>query len=161
MVARAVYDRYNGIPNPPFMRNPWSEIECGVHYARAMSSWSMLTAAQEFTYCGPEGLIGFDPRISPENHRSFFSTAEGWGTFEQRRTSTSQVNSFALAYGALKLQTISLSMPEGVRPLSVVSAIGRSAIKPNLERDGSKLTLRFAEPVELKAGEKLTIEAEW
>lgn len=161
MVARAVHDRYNGVPNPPFRRNPWNEIECGQHYARAMSSWSMLTAAQGFAYCGPDGSIGFDPRLQPENHRSFFAVAEGWGTFEQKRTSTSQVNTLSLAYGALNLRTVSLRVPEGMRPPSVSAGVRRRAMTPIVERDGSRLTLRFTEPLELRAGDKLSIKVDW
>ena len=42
-IIKGARDRYDGIPEPPIGRNPWNEIECGGHYARAMSSWSILT----------------------------------------------------------------------------------------------------------------------
>src|SRR5205807_3167307 len=35
-IAKAVRDRYDGQ-----RRNPWNEVECGNHYARALSSWSL------------------------------------------------------------------------------------------------------------------------
>ena len=41
-IIKGARDRYDGIPEPPIGRNPWNEIECGGHYARAMSSWSIL-----------------------------------------------------------------------------------------------------------------------
>ena len=43
-IVKGARDRYDGIPRPPIERNPWNEIECGGHYARAMSSWSLLLA---------------------------------------------------------------------------------------------------------------------
>jgi len=38
-VVRGVRDRYDGR-----RRNPWNEVECGSHYARALASWSVLLA---------------------------------------------------------------------------------------------------------------------
>src|SRR5947199_4066451 len=54
IVAKAARDRYDGLPRPPIARNPWDEIECGGHYARAMSSWSLLLALSGWEYDGPE-----------------------------------------------------------------------------------------------------------
>ena len=33
-------------------RNPFSESECGHHYARSMASWSAIIALSEFQYSG-------------------------------------------------------------------------------------------------------------
>ena len=73
-VVKAMHERYTD-----GMRNPWNEIECGDHYARAMSSWCVLLAAQGFTYHGPRGRIGFDPRVTPENHQSVLLGGRGLG----------------------------------------------------------------------------------
>ena len=58
-IVKAARDRYDGIPRPPIGRNPWNEIECGGHYARAMSS---LVAARWRSrvadYDGPAGTLG-------------------------------------------------------------------------------------------------------
>jgi uncharacterized protein (DUF608 family) len=160
-VVKAVSDRYNGVPNPPFKRSPWNEIECGEHYARAMSSWGMLLAAQGISYCGPEGSISFDPRIRPENHRSFFSTAEGWGTFSQKRTSTSQTDTLYLAYGRLSLRTLTIHLTGDVRPESIIVALGRKSLKYEESQDGNALTIGFAQPITLTPREKLSVEVEW
>lgn len=162
MVARAVHDRYNGVPNPPFKRNPWNEIECGEHYARGMSSWSMLTAAQGFTIRGPQGRIGFDPRLTPENHRSFFTVPEGWGTFEQKRTASSQTDALRLAYGQFALKRIELTLPEGVTAKTVKAVLGGLPLRPLFTQKGTRLTLSIlTEPAVLAPDRPFTVEIGW
>jgi hypothetical protein len=55
-VVRAVHDRYDARE-----RNPFNEIECSDHYARAMASYAVFVAACGFTYHGPRGEIGLRP----------------------------------------------------------------------------------------------------
>ncbi len=43
-VARAIHDRYH-----PSRRNPFNEVECGDHYARARASYGVFTAAAGFS----------------------------------------------------------------------------------------------------------------
>jgi len=71
--VRNVRARYDGE-----RRNPWSEPECGHHYARAMSSWSTLLAASGFRYHGGEQAVTI--KAAP-GFRCFWSTGTGWGTF--------------------------------------------------------------------------------
>jgi hypothetical protein len=61
-ICRGVHERYH-----PSKRNPWNEIECGDHYARAMASWGVLLSLAGFEYDGPAATIGFAPRLTPED----------------------------------------------------------------------------------------------
>jgi non-lysosomal glucosylceramidase len=157
-IVKAARNRYDGVARPPFKRNPWDEIECGEHYARAMSSWALLLAAQGYMYDGPNGIIAFDPRWSPDRFRSFFTTAEGWGVFDQKRGKATHTVSLDLKCGTAMLREIRLRTKQALRgPRLTVTLNGgpRSAVA---DVDGDALTVRFARPVRLKAGDTLAIQ---
>jgi len=78
-VSRAIHDRYNA-----HLRNPYNEIECSDHYARAMASYGVFQAVCGFNYHGPKGIIEFEPRLTPKNFKAPFITAEGWGSYSQK-----------------------------------------------------------------------------
>ncbi len=59
-ICRAVHDRYH-----PSKHNPFNEIECGDHYARALASWGVLLGLAGFEYHGPQRHLGFLPRTGP------------------------------------------------------------------------------------------------
>ena len=69
-----------------------------------MSIWSLLLACQGSYYNGPENILGFDPMWQPDNHASFFTGADGWGLFEQKRSNDSQKDIIKVAYGQLNVQ---------------------------------------------------------
>lgn len=76
--ARARYDGQR--------RNPWNEIECGSHYARALASWGLLLALSGFECDLTVDHVGFKPAWSPAAFRCFWSTGSGWGTYSQDET---------------------------------------------------------------------------
>jgi len=154
-IVKGARERYNGIK-----RNPWNEIECGDHYARAMSSWSLLLAAQGYTYCGPTQSLGFDPRIQPENHQSFFTTAEGWGSFSQKREGHTQRNELTVAYGRLPLRQLSLGLPEAVTSAKASVSIDGKAVACSSQCIDGKMLLT-PPSVTLERGQKLAVEVTW
>ena len=164
-IVKAASDRYNGVSRKPIPRNPWAEVECGNHYARAMSAWGMLLAAQGYRYCGPDKAIGFDPVVLPENHASFFTGAEGWGLFSQKRARATQENVLALEYGKLELSKLTLRLPD-----SAAAACSNGTVKIALDSrfgafmpafDGTSVTIQFAQPAVLNAGERMRVEFRW
>jgi len=84
-IVEAVRNRHDG-----HRRNPWNEIECGNHYVRAMSSWSVYDAIAGLSVDLRDGASavnehGFrvSPAIPTDEFRCFWITAEQWGTYEQ------------------------------------------------------------------------------
>jgi hypothetical protein len=127
-IERAVHDRYHAS-----RRNPWNEIECGDHYARSMASFGVFLAACGFEYDGPAGHVGFAPRITPENFRSAFVTAAGWGTFAQQINGQSLAAQITVKWGSLGLKTIALALPEKMQPKAVTAALAGNALPVALE----------------------------
>ncbi|TKG93655.1 hypothetical protein EYV94_15520 [Puteibacter caeruleilacunae] len=112
-IVKGVHERYR-----PEKHNPWNEIECGDHYARALASWGILIALEDYFYNGPEGILKFNPRIQKNNFTSFFTAAEGWGNISQTKKGAVQTNTIELKYGQLKLNQLTLAASEA-RSVSV------------------------------------------
>jgi hypothetical protein len=157
-LVKAASERHDGR-----FRSPWNEIECGDHYVRPMVSWYMLEAASGRVYHAPNGLLGFDPRISPESFRSFFIASDGWGTFSQRREGSSQHNTLSIAWGSLSLNTLRLGLPEGVgERVSAAVYIGGAEEEIKARVEDGQLFLDWPEGLELTAGgEALSVRIEW
>jgi len=98
-IAKAVRDRQDGI-----RRNPWNEIECGNHYVRSMSSWSLLIALSGYKYDLVKGVIEFNPVINKDDFSCFFSCGKAWGVFNQNfdRQKLEYEYHVDVLYGSLK-----------------------------------------------------------
>jgi len=150
-IVRGVRDRYNGE-----RRNPWNEVECGNHYARAMSSWSVLLALSGYQYDAVSGSLSFAPCINEEDFRCFFSTGSGWGTFHQHRAKQAGID---IEYGSLTLKTFSLGWKWA--PLKTVTVeVNGKKISAAVKVEDKYITLKFLKPVTLNTGDKLIVESD-
>lgn len=75
-VIDAIRSRFNGR-----RRNPFDEIECGHHYARAMTSWSAFVAWNRFDYDGRTAT--FSLGLDEPTGQTFWSTGSAWGNWSQ------------------------------------------------------------------------------
>ena len=151
-VTRAIHDRYHAS-----RRNPFNEIECSDHYARAMASYGSFVTICGFEYHGPHGHLGFSPRISPEHFRAPFTVAEGWGTFSQEVTGKTMEAHVAIKHGSLRLSTLTLSPPPGAENGRVVVTLGgRHLAATHAVNKEGRLRLTLAHPLLLVAGQTLT-----
>ena len=148
-VTRAVHDRYHAS-----RRNPWNEIECGDHYARSMASYGVYLAACGFEYHGPKRHIGFTPRLTPEDFKCAFTSAEGWGTFSQQSETTNLKAQIAVKWGTLRLKTIAFNFPAAT---SARVMLDGKPIQATVAKVASQVTLTFAEDVLVAAGQALEI----
>lgn len=163
-VVRAVYDRYDGRLRTGlseaawgYSGNPFCDDECGKFYARAMSVWSMLLACQGFVYDGPAGVLGFRPVWRPEDHRSFFTTARGWGLFSQRREDGEQRIRIEVRHGEVTLNKLLLDLPNGLRPSRVDVRLDSKALDSCFTVIRRDLEIMLAIETTLTAGQVLEV----
>jgi hypothetical protein len=115
-VTRAIHDRYHAS-----LRNPYNEIECSDHYSRSMASYGSFVTICGLEYHGPKGRIAFAPRITPERFKAAFTSAEGWGSYEQAIMDETFTAAVAVHHGRLRLTRITLILA-GRRLTITVSA---------------------------------------
>jgi hypothetical protein len=149
-IERAVHDRYHGSK-----RNPWNEVECGDHYARSMASYGVFLAACGFAYNGPEGHIGFAPKLTPENFKAAFTAAEGWGSFRQKMDGGNLNAEIALKYGKLRLRTITLATDS--KPASATVEVNGNPLMAKLAFADGAATITLQEDLVLAADQAMNV----
>jgi uncharacterized protein (DUF608 family) len=155
-VVKAIDDRYDGE-----IHNPWNEVECGDHYARALASWGVYHALMGLTYDGPNGRIGMAPRLSPDDFAGFFLAAEGWGLLRQVRDDRSQTNTIEVRFGSVRVGEFVATLPEGAGAPRV-SVTARGGPQPvTLLRDGGRVVASLAKAVTLGPGTSAEFRWEW
>jgi hypothetical protein len=162
-MARSRYDgrRRNGLDSGPG-GNPYNELECGKFYARAMSSWSLLLACQGLVLESPKGILGFKPNWQPEDHRSFFTAAEGWGLFVQKQSPGEQTERIEVRHGRLRLRELvfALPAPGAMAATAVVTLAGRP-LAATLRQKGSEITLALEAEAVVAEGSALEVAFRW
>ncbi|HUU95356.1 MAG TPA: GH116 family glycosyl hydrolase [Phycisphaerae bacterium] len=152
IIIRGIHDRYH-----PLKHNPYNEVECGDHYARALASWGAFLALSGHEYHGPKGHLGFAPRITPENFRAAFTAAEGWGTFAQCREGEKQTEQIDVRWGRLRLKTLAFSVFEDIDPTRVSVEGPTGAVEASHTLDGRRLIITLPEESILHEGETLEV----
>lgn len=168
-VTRLVHDRHH-----PALRNPYSEVECGGHAARAMASYGSFVAACGFRHHGPRGEISFEPRIfdvaSPNRFRAAFIACEGWGTYSQELIDGVATHTLKVLHGKVRVRALGVPMlvPRFLEDLDVVTLAGPPVQLVRREPDASgggdgtagpgRYVLEFAPGTcDLVEGDELTV----
>jgi non-lysosomal glucosylceramidase len=151
-VARAIHDRYDAS-----LRNPYNEIECSDHYARAMASYGAFISICGFEYHGPKGKIAFSPRLRPEDFKAAFISAEGWGTFTQKRQGNTQIEQFQLNWGQLTLKKMAFDLPSGKTAKNVQINLNGKRLKNSYRMEENRVIALLEKSVIIEAEQKMEI----
>ncbi len=155
-VTTDVYNRY------VHRRAPWDHVECGDHYFRPLSVWTVLLGMQGFRWDAVNRSIGFTPRISPQHHRSLFCTAAGWGEYFALTSGGRRIHRVVHQAGKLVLSelTIGLTPTEGTDPTANLKVMYDGlAIKATSAVTHDRAVIRFPYAWRMKAGS--TLEVSW
>lgn len=143
VLTRAVHDRYHAAK-----RNPFNEIECSDHYARAMASYGTFITACGFEYHGPSGFISFAPRLGASDFKAPFTAASGWGSYSQQGGVSAFSAQLSVGYGHLDLKRLQLS-PSFV-PQKVSVTLDEKNVPATFKQLGDKVTIFFEESLRVK-----------
>jgi hypothetical protein len=160
-IVKMARSRYDGRLRPGLNSgpggNPFNELECGKFYARAMSSWSLLIAAQGLVLDGPQGVLGFKPRWRPEDHRSFYTAPEGWGLFVQQRGPGRQTERIEVRHGRLRLKELVFELPAGAESATAAVMVAGQSLPAAIRRDGAQASLTLDSDVTVPEGQALEV----
>ena len=153
-IVKGIDERYDGVKH-----NPWNEIECGDHYARALASWGVLLALEDYNYNGPEGKLSFAPRLTPQHFESFFTTAKGWGNLMQKQNGKSQQDEVMLKYGELHFNRFTITLADSAIAKKVTLYIDGKKVGTDWQTDDQKIILSNFNAM-LYAGQHLKVVVE-
>lgn len=151
-LTRTIHDRYHAAK-----RNPFNEIECSDHYARAMASYGTFITACGFEYHGPSSYIRFAPKWGADNFKAPFITAQGWGSYSQQKTGRKQIHRIAVKSGLLRLKTISLDKVDNqtVTTLSVI--YGAQKIPITFSQKDGRVQIVLNKPLSIQTNQTLIL----
>jgi len=150
-VLRGVRERHDGEK-----RNPFNEPECGDHYVRGLSSWSLLGAFAGFRWSAPALSMRFVPAVPGGRVRVFFSTGTSWGVAEEGSVGKKGLVALRVSAGNLRLRKLRLS-PAFRRLDRCWSEPSRTFLRGRFERMREETQVEFDSAVELAGGQALVM----
>ena len=109
-----------------------------------------------FEYHGPKHRLAFNPRLTPENFKCAFTSAEGWGSYAQKIEKGKLNAELSLRYGSVKLKTIALECPDAAARSVKVTLAGKD-VAAQLARRDARAIISFKAGVEVHAGQSLVV----
>lgn len=151
-ICHGIQQRYH-----PAKHNPFNEIECGDHYARALASWGVYTALCGYEYHGPKGHLGFAPNITPENFQAAFTAAGAWGSFSQKRQADIEAEQIKVRWGRLNLKTLSFVVPHNFSPTGVSVRVQDQPVESSYQLREGRVKVALKKELVLSEGQVLQV----
>jgi len=148
-LSRAIHDRYDGRK-----RNPYNEIECSDHYARAMASYGAFLAACGFEHHGPKGYIGFFPKMGEGDFKAAFTAAGGWGSVQMKEAGRGTKLALVVKWGQVEIEAIGLPN----RGDRATASLDGKSLKCTARIEGGKLFVSLGKRITVAKGQVLDVE---
>lgn len=133
----------------------WNHVECGGHYYRAMSSWTVMLALSGFCWDHPTQTMTFAPAINEPVCEYPFFTPSAWGTYYQQDSLTGKVVEIELVDGEITISKLFLPRLAGLDEANVV--VGEAEVEVSIGSCGDGVCISFAQPVTLTADTGLVV----
>jgi non-lysosomal glucosylceramidase len=150
-VLRGLWARHDGQ-----RRNPYNEIECGDHYARAMAGWSVLEALTGQVYNAQWQRLALGVPTA-EACRVPVVLAEGWGRYDASRDRAE----LTCVHGRLTLRELRLNgLAAGLAAGDLAGVdvrLGDRVLDAQVRVDGAALVVTWTAAVDVVAGETLGV----
>jgi non-lysosomal glucosylceramidase len=101
--------------------------------------------------------MAFAPRLTPENFRSAFTAAEGWGTFAQTHDGSAQHASIEVKWGKLGLKTLTLTPVKPDSNGTVVAKLDGEQVPLTARHEDGRVIIDFHDRLTLAPESKLRI----
>lgn len=150
-IVRDIADRY--------MRagRVWSHVECGSHYYRAMSSWTVMLALSGFRWDRPAGSMTFAPAIEePAGEYPFFAP-DGWGVYYQENGVAGTVALVDLNEGSFTVSELRLPQLRGFG--NARARLGSEPAACSVGPCGDGVCITFDPPVAITPDTPLAVSA--
>ena len=117
---------------------------------------SGVVALSGFRYDGQKKHVSAEPKVRPDQFKSFWSTATGWGTFSQSASGQGKRFTLSVLYGKLPCNSVELlsALPAGAKASAI---LGTRSLPHQVTIDQKRAKVVFAEPLQLAEGDKLVI----
>ncbi|MDQ8180329.1 GH116 family glycosyl-hydrolase [Pelagicoccus sp. SDUM812005] len=145
-------NRYHGSK-----RNPWSEVEWGIHYSRSMASYGHFVGVSGFEYHGPRNYIAFSPKVTPSNFKAPFVTAGAWGSFSQNVGDSEQSETLSIVHGKLEVQSLAFDVSKNRKAKSVTVRLDKKSVPFSYTQEGERVFIALDKTLSFSAEQSLNV----
>lgn len=150
-IVRDIHDRY--LRAGRF----WNHVECGGHYYRAMSSWTLLIAFSGFAWDQPSRSLTLAPVVREQTCVYPFFTAGSWGRYYQENGINGKLVEITVVDGELDLLALYLPKLKGFEEAEAF--LGGLQTDATVTPHGDGICVTFPEGITLEPSVPLILEA--
>ena len=144
-------DRYSGE-----RRNPFNEIECGDHYARAMAGWSIVEAISGVRYDATRHAFTLVNASGRAGSRLPLIAADGWGSIAQATEPGAYRIEIAASHGVIVVRAIVI---DDIEMTTAAADLDGATLTPGISKAarGGGVAVTFPPDTVIRAGSRLTL----